>query len=420
MKSSNFAKFLLFSILIPPRVEILAIAGSSFRLTDIFFIFLLFWCLINIRVIKNHLFSYKSILKVITYILICNFFSTCLSVGLGRLDFLTGVLYFLRPVQYLLLFPLALVLSHGESIFIQRLLKTFTMLNFLIVLLQVNFGIQIGTDRFGFSRSSSLLGGPYELGIVSVFLLIYWYEKSRVILFFMSAYMLLLSASRANAIAIIFILIYVLMSKNKRNKLKSERNLKFMAISTFIILVLAVSPFATELGILGNNFSNRFNNTQNELPILSSIDKGLSVERIQNSEDYIVAAFIGVPNLTYQSDSVDLSTSRRAYIWALVINTVNQNSGWLFGLGSGFYSSAVDGNWIRIYGEAGLFGVILWVSLFRKIFKVLNYPGRYFLIAWIVNGFFIDIFTALIPNIMFYLMLANQENNHESSLKIVN
>ena len=117
------------------------------------------------------------------------------------------------------LIPTIYILLNQSLKGINVVLLILTLTTFVSSMLQTFLSLKIGTNRFGFSRSSALTGGPYELAMISVLLLIYWLKNSRILLVCLCVISLIASASRVSLLALGFGLILLSFGRF----LKSEK-----------------------------------------------------------------------------------------------------------------------------------------------------------------------------------------------------
>ena len=159
MKSIRFPLLCVTLILLTPRVNIIAIGGSTIRLEDVLFLLNALWLSLFKRSKDNFSDFENKIIKTVIYISVLGVISTFLAVALGRNSLVVGLLYALRPLEYASIVPTIFLLSRTSKDTLQKLPLILTIVIFLPTITQEFFKLQIGTDRFGFSRNSALTGG---------------------------------------------------------------------------------------------------------------------------------------------------------------------------------------------------------------------------------------------------------------------
>lgn len=111
----------------------------------------------------------------------------------------------------------------------------------------------------------------------------------------------------------------------------------------------------------------------------------------------------------------DLSFKYRAVRWPIIIKStaarwVNLFVGW----GPGAWSNAVDGYYVRVFGETGLIGLAIFVAWIVMALRTLRQrsTGKFSLVMLVVAGFFIDIFTSSKVMPILWVFLALEHAGH--------
>ncbi|WP_380787436.1 hypothetical protein [Sphingomonas sp. R86521] len=111
----------------------------------------------------------------------------------------------------------------------------------------------------------------------------------------------------------------------------------------------------------------------------------------------------------------DLSFKYRAVRWPIIIKSTAARWIQLFvGWGPGAWSNAVDGYYVRIFGETGLIGVALFVACLVAALRTLQQRsiGKFSLVMLIIAGFFIDIFASSKVMPILWVFLALEHAGH--------
>ena len=420
MKNRNrFAWVLLSLILITPRIQLIQVAGSFIRLEDFLFAINVLWLIHNRQLIGNLPVVLTRLFKTLIAMSLVGILSSLFAVVSGRNTFITGFLFSLRPVEYATLVPTMYILLTSSLSGMKRVLRILTIATFASSILQTFFSFQIGTSRFGFSRSSALTGGPYELAMISVLLLIYWLNSRRFLLAFLCLISLIASASRISILALGFALIILTLGKFS----KGENGTKVGARTSFRLyrsLFIVAIIFFTAVGTsVSENFSqilaryeSRVQNTEsNTLTLKESYTLARSVPKIITSQQYSETVFAAPPDFTGGFESSDASTRRRYFVWFVLINTFIQSKAFIWGLGPGFAGSAVDGNYIRIVAEYGLLGVVFYWKWFATFLRRSTFWFKATIVSVLVTGLYIDIFTSIKTSLLIYIffLISNLE-----------
>ena len=80
-------------------------------------------------------------------------------------------------------------------------------------------------------------------------------------------------------------------------------------------------------------------------------------------------------------------------------------TGTLIGLGPGWGGVAVDGSYVRVFGEGGLLGLVAFLYLCGVLLRRFVGSIRYYVIALLVTGLFIDIFVSLKPMMLLWALV---------------
>ncbi len=111
----------------------------------------------------------------------------------------------------------------------------------------------------------------------------------------------------------------------------------------------------------------------------------------------------------------DLSFKIRAVRWPIIIkSTIARWPQVAVGWGPGAWSNAVDGYYVRIFGETGIIGVALFIAWFVAALRTLQQRsiGKFSLVMLLVAGFFIDIFASSKVMPILWVFLALEEARH--------
>ncbi|MDO8639004.1 MAG: O-antigen ligase family protein [Candidatus Daviesbacteria bacterium] len=362
-------------------------------------------------------------------------------------NFSLGTLHFLRRVELMMLLPLSLyVLTTRRRILI--LLTTLFVVSFL-----VNFyGLGqkylswpvISTTNSEFSkglvlylspgaRVNSTFAGHYDLAVFEVLVLVfvtgavfyfknYFLKLGVLLLGGLSFFVLILTAARLSFVAVIIGVISVLVLLKK-----------FAFIGIIILIVVASAVYPSQL-------RDRFVSTINInfLGSQENIYEGISDKQIKQSklniptlrewgtrESVEFEEQVGVPrDITPGEpiDPIDLAVYRSFGIrfnleWPRAIKAFGKNP--FFGTGFSSLGLATDNDILRSLGEVGAFGtlslILLFVVIFKKLKKNLLQTDKFgkfisavtiaMIIAFVVNGLFIDVFEASKIASLFWILV---------------
>jgi hypothetical protein len=154
----------------------------------------------------------------------------------------------------------------------------------------------------------------------------------------------------------------------------------------------------------------------NEVSLSESLD-AMSVlsenfsAAVVSRDDYFDFAYSSSANQAIFANDGDPSMLLRVARWSVVITTARQSLGnLLLGMGPGFYSVALDGNYVRLIGETGLLGLLAFLWVGRRLQMSVTYPEHRrlmmgLIIQLAVVAIFIDIFVSLKTMCLFWMMV---------------
>lgn len=416
----GWAIFLI--VLITPRIQIIPISGSFIRLEDILFVINFFWLIVNRNIFHNMPKYLVTLFKTLIVMSTIGIFSSLFSYASDRNSLVTGFLYSLRPIEYASLVPTIYILIKSSLFGINKVLQILTLTTFVTSILQTFLSLQIGTRRFGFTRSSALTGGPYELAMISILLLLYWLYKRKYLFVLICTISLIASASRISIFALGFALIIFVLGRVSGVKNRSEvhyeksgRFYRFFLVFLIILLTSIASSFSEKFNQPLVKYESRLQSTEASLFTLKeSYALAKSTPSISSSQQYSEIIFDSPPDFTGGFESSDASTRRRYFVWFVLLNTFIDSKSFFWGLGPGFAGSAVDGNYVRIIAEYGLLGLVIYWKWFSILLRRSTYWLRAAICSVLVTGVYIDIFTSIKTALLIYVFfLLNQHENSE-------
>ncbi len=251
---------MLLWLLVGPRVDLPA-SLHGLRVEDLVFAALAVLCVLRLRALGRPAGPTLGIVAVAATGLI----SAGVASARGMVDPLTAVLFAVRPLEYWIAFPAALLLLNGADGRWRRrvdgLLVIVTVLQTLFAVLQYYFGIPIGFSHAAYTRAAGLTVGPYELGAISAALAVYWLSRGRWTMVSLSVIALAASISRisllggAVAIAVLVLvwaarLIPRIRGVGLRDALRPYRRSPLLVAGQALSVVLAGMVLAFTVGLV--------------------------------------------------------------------------------------------------------------------------------------------------------------------------
>ena len=381
------------AMLFMPKVNIVAISGESagIRVDDV--LLLLIFALLMAGVVlarKPTINGIESIVFIlIGYMLLSNLINLHL---FGR----SSLLYSLRYLEYFLFFYI------GQYFFdarysLARFLYAMLFVNAILMVLQ-GFSIIGGFASVGFlqdvsNRAIGVTGGPWEIGaLLNFFLAIFLFARSepvgvrlRIFLIACTSALVVLTGARMPALAHIFLISYFVW-------LRSPNKTYFFGTAAFIggLLLLAILLIPNPLTERSENLFSMAN-----------------IELFQ--EQYSKASvpeekFEGFSQTYILDEDTDVSWLIRVARWIIAIKAwTNSPLTWFVGVGPGNWGPALDGGWLRVLSEWGLFGVSIFLVFLYRIAQISRATFA-LVVALAINMLFIDIHIAYKAMSLFFFL----------------
>jgi len=307
-----------------------------------------------------------------------------------RIEILQGLLYTFRHVEYFL-YIYAGVEFARRGVNAQHVMTWLVWYLASLVLFQ-QFGILDTFSAFSNERASANTAGPFELAVIASFLLVYFVTEARgrwirAMTAFAALGLLLLTQSRITLWGTLAVLAgwYFLNVKGYRSK--------------YFVLVVVVAALS---GLIYSLTTPESSGAAVRFAELLNTDFGYlwhwltNAPLVESSSRYFELAY---DDLLENVDGFqgDASAFIRFYRWSLLIFMVLSSPVLvIFGAGPSFASVAVDGYYVRLLAETGVFGLIAYAIFVRRVYRASKASSsmRYYVIVLAVTAVFIDIFTS--------------------------
>ncbi len=386
----------LAAILLPP-ISLLPMFGSAIRLSDIWIVLALVYMWIGRRlkfVVPNYVRWY------FLFIL----YQFAVSIAHISNQGIVPTIFTLRLVEYFCWFIVGYCIAgHIEQRYFERCMKVvFVILIFWGALDYFGLVPKFGKFQDVYNRISVNTGGPYEFAVVVSFFIFF----IRIKLLQMLGYLMLLLTQARITILAMTILVF------QQSKIKT-------IIAIMIATVLVFSFLGTfSIGTENTRYATLPNLTELE-HVATQYYKLAPV--ISNKGEYKRYIYEGNGRVMY-FHVTGMSLEMRLLRWSTAIkSTIHSFQGIIFGMGPGFFGVALDGQYIRIFCESGLVGLVLFLSFLFSLLRALrNYSNelssivlRYFL-AMVITALFIDIFVSERPMMLLWTILGFMENKRRT------
>lgn len=370
----KFITYLSILFIFFPKINLMGIhATSGLRIDDIF-LFLIF--IIVIGSIFTNLNKFNFILNINTFhyifaITFVSFMAFLLNVENVNIY---NLFYALRIFEYSLFIILGYYM-YNYKINIEKIFIFYGIISSIIIFFQyAGFigGFALGTYSPSVqSRPIGLTAGPWEVALLLIYatILVRFSPDSKYQKLFLNSIFFIsitLTGSRIGTIAFLIVCIF----------LYKKRVLLILSILFFLFSVY-ISFFQSVPLLERSKALFNYNNIIILKEIYDNIDTNISFED--------------------QYNQVDLSTTENDVSWLIRLNK------WIyiikkillapvkcvFGYSPGYFGSAVDGSYFRIFGEIGILGLIFYYLMFKSM--IINYKIKLCLIGLFINMIFIDV-----------------------------
>lgn len=397
--------FILVVAIFSFKINLISIGGSGIRVDDLLIFLLLAVILANLK--KTFVPINNKPIFLTLILVIFSFFSVYINSQLYSLPLLTGVMYSIRILEYMLFFYVGYYLANTKFS-LNNFVKFYIIYAFVLIILQTLHIIPV-VSGFSVGRAIANTGGPWELAVVISFMVFYSYKEIQNKLFFYLSFLILfLTQSRVTTFAVLFILFFTYLKK-----LTFKKILILVAIGLIGILILLFSNIE-----LIDRYLDILNMKTFEslLEIISRFEYGIDRE-------YYIDMTYGENLSNILSMDGDSSALIRFTRWTILLGmTLSTDLSIFIGIGPSFAGAAVDGNYVRLFIETGLIGLFLFLYIIYSIYKSTKYDFimRSYLITIIITAIFIDIYTtykAMVLLWFYYGYLLRKKRNENIILR---
>ncbi|HHS9880250.1 hypothetical protein [Klebsiella aerogenes] len=344
--------------------------------------------------------------------------STIYNTAFGEVDFVSSLLFSLRPLEYFIYIALGYELArmHFSP---ETVLKVY-VIYCLVLIAGQSLGLISGISSFSSNRAIANTGGPWELAAVSAFIMFYFFMKKDPLYSALSLLILVLTQSRITLAASILVLClgnfhYITTMLKRKNIILGL--FAVVGLSFTYALYSLTSNNITSADSTSSGVTARFEAFGNNDTLTTLNDILANTGPANNRQDYFDKTYGSKLNaIITDAGSGDASALIRFTRWVTLVKTASNDAVSLFiGLGPSYASKAVDGNYIRIFVETGLLGLLSYlifiISGLRNIKQklLINY-------IWIlaITASFIDIFVTFKAMFFFWFFygyyIYNQKN----------
>jgi len=413
----SLAAILLWSCIFNIKISILNFGGSAVRPEDFLIAIILPAMWVQN---KNSFRRVPSYMRYFFAFIGVTVISAVINGIVGRVPLGVSLLYALRQVEYFLFFFIGRDLWR-KGFEYHRLASAYILYG-----VSMSFLSQIGAiPKFSVmdaTRWGGNTSGPYEfavvLAIMASFVMLAPNKRAGYVRFpslFLAIIGIFMSQSRITLLAFLFVF---------RSLFPRWSVLKLFMVTTLLI----VAGVAT-LSLYSSQHSNasaavpatRFQNSSDFQIVNEIAGRFPAIKPVLTSDEYQKDAFQTAVFAGRGED--DLSAYVRFFRWAVLIKSSAQSvETVLIGLGPSFGTSAVDGNYVRIFVEDGVIGLLLIGAFFSCVIRknfTHNMEMRNILVILLVSAIFIDVLESLRPMILFWSYLGYIEERDSKGRQLL-
>jgi hypothetical protein len=409
--SDNLRRAIIFlgvGLLFMPKVNIVSISGESagIRIDDVLLLVIFALLMAGVSLArKPQINRIESIVFILVGFMLL---SNLLNLLLFRRS---SLLYSLRYVEYFMFFYI------GQYFFaarysVARLLYAMLCLNALLMVLQGSSIIGGFTSTEGFQqnvRAIGVAGGSWEMGtILNFFLAVFLFDRYkvggvalRIFLIACTSALVVLTGARMPALAHICLITYFvyLHSRNKAHFLRNATFIGGLLLSAIFLIPNPLTERSENLFSIANiaQFKDQYSN--------ASVPE---------------EKFEGWSEMVTPDETADLSWLVRVARWIIAIKTWgNSPLAWFVGLGPGNWGPALDGGWLRVMSEWGVFGFSIFLVFLYRIARISRAMFAV-VVALAINMLFIDIHIAYKAMSLFFFLSGYAYNKERANPERVN
>lgn len=363
------------AMLFLPRIVLSSTGGVGVRVDD--FVFLgTFLLLLAVRPsLATQALRLASPLRWIGLYVVWAAFCAAVGTMTGRLSLLPSMLYAIRPLQYACYIVVGMALVSRQRA-VRRLFLGFAAGTAILGI------VGLGDAE---SRLAGLTGGPYELavlaGAATIFAL---YGRSPTHRFTALAALvaMVLTGSRVSLLGLGGVGLYLLATRRGFGR-KERRRIIFALAASGLLLLTPVGSTVTERVSLASGDT-------------SWAESRAIADRLDDQRTSSAALAQYVVGTVRGSADADVSALARYVRWRIVVAWTNREALTpIVGLGPSFVGPAIDGNYVRIYVETGVVGLVLLAGWFRSMWRTAKDPlFRSFMLFLAVSAVYIDVFAS--------------------------
>lgn len=321
----------------------------------------------------------------------------------GRIEWFQGFLFVFRHIEYFVFVIIGFYLSYFNFNF-KFTFQVYILYVCILIYLQY-FGVVSPVSGFSPDRAIANTGGPWEMAAVSSFLALYFYRLRSWIFFMLALSILFMTESRVTLVSTILVLVFYLLYQYPR--IVASATSIFSLITVFLLSSAFFYDDALDFAALSS------------VPVVERIVGLFSIETYNS----LVYFFERVPvvqsqaeyfRLTYGeglSEILDMPGDGSALVrfirWTILLKAALLDiETVMIGLGPSFADKAVDGAYVRLFIETGLFGLALYFLLVASILFLAR--GTFitsYVVVLVLTALLIDIFTTYKAMMLLWVFL---------------
>jgi hypothetical protein len=377
-------------LLVVPRIFLIALEDSGVRVEDVILIVLAPYAA---ALLSRKRLGMKRVVDALKLHYAVVTLAAIAATIAGHMGLLAGLAYGLRPALSVAAFYLGYQLGLFGTAGRWGVLRIATA----AVAIHIVYGAGVAVDLFpnvaSFTptRLAGLTNGPYELSAMLCLVCVLWLWCGRWAITAGGFAALLWTKSR---IALAALPVYLLFrGGSRRTVIRWAFPVAAIVIATTVI---EARSGGVELG--------------ETLDAVSDLREAFATSA-QTRDDYFTAVYSDEANANIKAIDGDPSALLRAARWSMVIATaIDTPRNLVFGMGPGYYSVALDGNYVRLLGESGLLGIFTFLFMLASAATCFKAPelrrlGLGLAVQLLIIALFIDVFMSLKTMCLFWMII---------------
>jgi hypothetical protein len=325
---------------------------------------------------------------------------------MGRSGMLVGLAFGIRPVFYASGFYIGYQLGLRDRSDQRGMawVASVALVCHVIYGVAARYGIVPNVASFDPSRLSGLTNGPYDLSAMVCLTVVLLLWMRRRLLVAVAVVALLLTKARIAAAAF---LLHLFMLTARLRSVQS-----WLLLATAVVVAVAAIEARNQDGGLVQTLDVVAEVREEFSDVVDSRDEYLEIANSEDADTMLISTF-------QNEQEGDPSALLRVVRWSIAVATVLKSPVTIaIGMGPGYFSVALDGNYVRVFAETGSVGLVMFMIFMLSIRR--SYSDAWartlalaFILQLMIIALFIDIFFSLKTMTLFWMFLGGLKREEQ-------